>query len=206
MAASNEDDRPEEGARARKRRETQQKITDVSLSLFTANGYEATTIDAIAAEAGISRRTFFHYFKSKDDILLSLQAGLGESLIAALEQQPVGKAPFAAVRDAMMALASAYSTEDLVGLDKLMLSSEAVQARKQASYIGEEKKVFAALQSRWPDEPLAALRLIAMLSIGVTRISLDVWRDEGGTRPLVAVAEEIFAGLARIDAYRGLSE
>ncbi len=63
---------PRQGVRERKRRETLQRITDAGIRLFVEKGYEATTLDEIAAAAGISRRTFFYYFKSKDEILLSL--------------------------------------------------------------------------------------------------------------------------------------
>ena len=53
------------GLRERKKRETLQRITETGLKLFVENGYEATTLEAIAAEASIARRTFFYYFKSK---------------------------------------------------------------------------------------------------------------------------------------------
>ena len=65
---------PAEGARARKRRETRQHIAETGLRLFLTNGYENTTLDSIAAEAGISRRTFFSYFKSKEDLLFIWQS------------------------------------------------------------------------------------------------------------------------------------
>ena len=61
-----------EGWRERKRRETLQRIAEMGLKLFIANGYEATTLEAIAAASGISARTFFYYFKSKEDILLAV--------------------------------------------------------------------------------------------------------------------------------------
>ncbi len=66
-----------EGVRERKRRETRQRIAETALRLFLANGYENTSLDTIAAEAGISRRTFFSYFKSKEDILFVWQSGGG---------------------------------------------------------------------------------------------------------------------------------
>ena len=47
--------------RERKRRLTLDLIAKTGLKLFIENGYEATTLDAIAAAAGISRRTFFYY-------------------------------------------------------------------------------------------------------------------------------------------------
>jgi AcrR family transcriptional regulator len=86
-------DRP--GLRERKRQETLERITAAGLKLFAAQGYEATTLDAIAAEAGISRRTFFHYFKSKDDILISMQSGLGKQLAAELARRKPGPGAFA---------------------------------------------------------------------------------------------------------------
>jgi AcrR family transcriptional regulator len=53
------------GLRARKRRETRQRIAETGLKLFVRKGYDATTLEAIAAAAGISARTFFYYFKTK---------------------------------------------------------------------------------------------------------------------------------------------
>ena len=67
------DDDATEGARERKRRETRHRIAETALRLFLAHGFEGTTLDVIAAESEISRRTFFSYFKSKDDILLFWQ-------------------------------------------------------------------------------------------------------------------------------------
>jgi aspartate aminotransferase-like enzyme len=48
---------PPEGLRERKQRETRQRIAAVALRLFLADGYDSTTLEAIAAAAGISRRT-----------------------------------------------------------------------------------------------------------------------------------------------------
>ena len=73
-----------EGLRERKRRQTLQRIAEVGLRLFLAKGYEATTLEEIAAAADIARRTFFYYFKSKDGILLAYQAGFADALKAAI--------------------------------------------------------------------------------------------------------------------------
>lgn len=183
------------GLRARKRQETLRRITEAGIRLFSTQGYEATTLDQVAAEAGISRRTFFHYFKSKDEILLSMQRGLGEKIAAALATQPTDQPPLAAVQRAMLDVVSPYSSEQLLALDKLMRASEAVQSRKQAGYILDEATVFAALRRRWPAEPELALRLVAMLSIGTSRVSLDAWSRDGGIRPLESYVVETFEAL-----------
>lgn len=189
---------PVESVRERKRRETSQRIVEAGTRLFIAHGYEATTLDAIAAEAGISRRTFFYYFKSKDDILLSMQSGLGDMLAAALQSEPVDQPPIDSVRHAMVKIAAIYDLDEMLALDRLMRSSEAVQARKQASYVQHEATLFVALRDRWPEPAReTALRLVAMLSIGALRLSLDVFNREGGRRSLAILLEEAFDALDR---------
>lgn len=185
-----------EGLRERKRRETLQRITEAGTRLFIAHGYEATTLDAIAAEAGISRRTFFYYFKSKDEILLAMQGGLGEMLAAALAQEPAAERPIRAVRDAMLRISGTYDPAEMLVLDRLMRSSETVMARKQASYVQHEATLFAALRDRWPQpERETALRLVAMLSIGALRVSLETFNREEGQRPIAILLNEAFDAL-----------
>lgn len=188
------------GLRERKRKATLERITQAALRLFAANGYEATTVDAIAAASGISRRTFFHYFKSKDDILLSLQTGPGQVLADALEREPNGP-PLPILRNAMLKIVASYPADELIAIDRLMLSSEAVQARKQASYLQDEAILFTALRAHWPEEEETALRLLAMLCIGVTRLAMEAWRRDGSQRPL---AEYLKAQFEAMEVFKQL--
>jgi TetR/AcrR family transcriptional regulator, regulator of mycofactocin system len=60
---------PEMGGQPGRRRVTSQaELEHVAFELFGANGFELTTVDDIAAAAGIGRRTFFRYFRSKNDV------------------------------------------------------------------------------------------------------------------------------------------
>ena len=52
--------------RERKKARTRETLAEVSLELFLERGFEATTADDIAAASGISRRTFFRYFPTKE--------------------------------------------------------------------------------------------------------------------------------------------
>jgi AcrR family transcriptional regulator len=184
------------GLRERKRRETFQRVTETGLSLFIANGYEATTLEAIASAAGISRRTFFYYFKSKDDILLSLQSGLVNALHAALKDEPLDESPLDAVRNALLKIFARYRSDEMIVIDRLMRSSETLRVRKQASYVQQEQELFAALCERWPDPGRkSALRLVAMVSIGAMRLSIDAWSQEGGKRPVAKFLREAFSNL-----------
>lgn len=53
----------------RKRREGAKELADVAIGLFDRDGFEATTVEAIAAEAGVSARTFYRYFGTKEDVV-----------------------------------------------------------------------------------------------------------------------------------------
>ena len=52
----------------RRRATSRTELEQVAFTLFAARGFDATTVDEIAAAAGIGRRTFFRYFPSKNDI------------------------------------------------------------------------------------------------------------------------------------------
>jgi AcrR family transcriptional regulator len=186
-----------DGLRARKRQETLERIAEAGLRLFSQNGYEATTLDAIAEAAGISRRTFFYYFKSKEEILLDWQMrGFSASLHKAVLAQPAGKVPFEVVRDALLKLSVGFRTQEFISIDRVLRSSETLQARKQATYGLHEQALHAALVERWPDPARSAsLRLVAMASLGAMRLAIEAWIQAGGDLPVDDFLQAAFAGL-----------
>ncbi len=68
--------------------------------LFIADGFEQTTIEQIARAAGVSRRTFFRYFDSKEEVLAYRTDQFGERFYSALAARPVSEPPLVAIRHA----------------------------------------------------------------------------------------------------------
>jgi AcrR family transcriptional regulator len=186
-----------EGLRARKRRETRQRIARAGLRMFLENGFDATTLDMIAAAADISRRTFFHYFDSKDDILTVWENEVADAFRTAIAEQPLRARPLAVVHGALMSVIARYETQEAVAIDRLMRSTEALRARKWSNYERYERTVFAAaLAERWPGaNQQQGLRLVAMLGVGALRLAVEKWAGNGYRGRLAKHLEEVFLNL-----------
>jgi len=65
--------------------ETKRKLLDAGAKLMRARGYNATTVDDICADAGVTKGGFFHYFKSKDDIAQAALAHFHEARVREYE-------------------------------------------------------------------------------------------------------------------------
>lgn len=187
----------EESARTRKRRETRQRISETGLRLFLAHGYEGTTLDAIAAEAGISRRTIFLHFKSKDDILFAWQEESWATLYADLLQTSPDVPPLDAVRDLVLRYIGHYTSEEMTAIDRLMRSSESLQSRKQAFYAAQEQTLYGILREVWRQpERRMALRMVAVVSVGAMRVATQAWNDQPEPRkPVAEFLREAFESL-----------
>ena len=92
------------GRRDRKKDETRQALREAAHRLFAEKGFSRTTIDDIAEAADVSRRTFFRYYDSKDDLLRTDVADLLPVMLAALRRRPVEELPLAAILNALRTL------------------------------------------------------------------------------------------------------
>jgi len=71
---------------SKKRAAIEAEILQAAADIFSQRGYQATTLDAIAAAAGISRAAFYYYFPSKDELLRRMYSQVIASSQAAIER------------------------------------------------------------------------------------------------------------------------
>ena len=175
------------GLRARKKLRTRQTIERVALELFEARGFNATTIDEIAAAADIAPRTFFHYFPSKEDVVLADYTIRLDQIVSALEANPTDQPPWPALREAFLTVGADYEAEreQLLRRFRIIRSTSSVAARNlqlQASW----EEAIAESVSDWlgvdADSDIRP-RLIAGAALTAMRASLHNWlTDDGDSR------------------------
>jgi TetR/AcrR family transcriptional repressor of nem operon len=68
--------------------ETKRRLVDAGVKLMRARGYNATTVDEICTDAGVTKGGFFHYFKSKDDIAKAAVTHFFEDRVKNYEEAP----------------------------------------------------------------------------------------------------------------------
>jgi AcrR family transcriptional regulator len=187
------------GLRERKRQQTRERLTRAAMALFLERGFEATTLDDIAAAADISRRSFFHYFASKEDVVFAWHEETTAALIAAVAARPAGESMLTAAENAISAMARQLEPGDAIAMARLKRDNPALQARDQVKYEKLERALAAELEKRagHKTEELQA-RLVAMIATGAMRIGGELWAAEGAREKPEALVKRTLAAIRAI--------
>lgn len=195
MAVKEQIEGPELGRREQKRAETQARIAETAARLASARGIGETTVDEIAAAAGIGRATFFRYFDSKE---LAIATGLSEVgvlvLTDVLAAVPAELGPLDAVRAAHAKLGENFDDLRHVFLEQAQLSrsSKVMFAWTLHLYVDWENAIAEAVAHRFtdlvPDDPRP--RMLGVLTMAAARLACDVWVADGGRGDLPALVQQ----------------
>lgn len=188
------------GLRERKRRRTRHAIEDAAVRLSTERGFDAVTVEEIAAAADVSPRTFFHHFRSKEDAVLAelddRLARLGDELA----RRPADEAPLAAVRAALLTVADDYeqARDRLLPRVRLIATTPSVSARSLQRLAHVEDVVADVLAGRLGVDVATDLRprLVATATLGALRVAQGRWLAGGGTTSLPSHVTEALDLLA----------
>lgn len=184
------------GLRARKKRRTRDAIERAALDLFEQNGFEGTTIDEIASAADIAPRTFFHYFPSKEDVVLADYTLRLDQVLDALGEEAGDRSPWSTLRRVLLQVAGDYEAErdKLLRRFRIVQAAPSVTARHLQLQAGWEGAVTGAVSSWLDVDPLTDVRprLIAGAAMASMRASLHRWLTDDGSTHLPDHLEECF--------------
>jgi len=181
--------------RERKKERTRAKLVQVATRLFLDVGFEGTTVGAIAAAGDISPRTFFRYFPTKEAIVFRQHPDRLAHLRALLAQHRTPAAPFAGVRDALLAFARQFERqrEELLAEWRIVMASPLLIARDvELDTEFEDAIAESVVGSGAPGAPVAShqARLFAGALFGVIRAVMQEWYMGGCEASLVALGAE----------------
>lgn len=97
--------------RERTRRAVRGELAELAVEMFVDKGYDETTIDDLAAAAGMSKRTFFRYFASKEELVMGKYEVLGELLAEDLAARPVDEPLWTSLRQMFGRIAEYFESE-----------------------------------------------------------------------------------------------
>ncbi|WP_228000738.1 acyl-CoA-like ligand-binding transcription factor [Nocardia australiensis] len=191
-------DRPEPSLAERKRQLVADELTRAALDLLAEKGFDAVTIDDIAGAAGVSKRTFFRYFASKEDVVVQFLAEMGAGMCAELSGRPGNEPPSVALRHTVWSAVDACAghAEHARRVVGLILGTPALLAR------------FLERRARWRDDLAAELTrrlgldpadLYPQLAAGIALSAFDTvlqrWSADPGADP-ATLTERAFAVVA----------
>jgi AcrR family transcriptional regulator len=182
----------------RPRRSSKRTLEEAAAELFLEQTYAGTTVDQIAARAGVSRNTFFNYFTSKADVLWvdfdETIGRLADELAAADDDVPVTDA----VRDAIVRVAASHPDDRvpwaLTQVD-LMGTRDDLEASGLRRFMKQADVVQTFLRRRLGDGSGVLLpQAVAFAVLGAAAAAAGVWASAGvGRRPLADYVSEAVA-------------
>lgn len=163
---------------SRKRQLVEDAIYDAAIDLFARNGFDETTIEEVADAAGISRRSFFRYFATKDDLLALNTVHCGEILVKTVASCPASFTPLDVVREIVQA-GVRFSESQKHTHQIIEIAARSVSARQahlsRWSEVGDELATAFAARTKGASKDSMRPRLLAALSLLVLNNATRFW-------------------------------
>lgn len=192
-------DTEECGLRERKKRQTREDLHRAALDLVEQRGFSAVTTEEIAARAGVSARTFFNYYASKDGAVLGRSAHDLDELRQLLAGQPKDEHPLDTLRTVILAaLAPAsFDLELRAKRMKVLLNEPSLAPALVASNMRIQDALIEAFEARrGVTAPDLRIRLMVTTALAAVRACLE-HHQTGGKGEIEDSIDQAFAMLAQ---------
>jgi AcrR family transcriptional regulator len=182
--------------RERTRVAIRKELAEAAVRLFGERGFADTTAREIAAAVGVSERTFFRYFASKEDVVLGVLDELGIELAARLAARPSDEPPFVALRrsfdlmtetlgrDPEWSLAMLHLTHQVPALRARQVEKQDLWATRLADELAKRMGADASLDLR--------PRLYAATALSALDVAATHWDATAGVQPLGELLDQAF--------------
>ncbi|MEV1118011.1 TetR family transcriptional regulator [Actinosynnema sp. NPDC049800] len=182
------------GSREQRKARTRRAIQEHALRLFLDQGYDATTVEEVAAAAGVSHMTFFRYFPTKEAVV---EDDDYDPFIADLVRaRPGEESPLEALRTGLDAVLDT-DRDAVYARTRLIVTTPALQARQWRNTAATGDLLAAALADRERRPVDLRLRVIAAAATAALATALTAWVEGDGADDLRSLIDQAFAALGR---------
>ncbi|MEM9460586.1 MAG: TetR/AcrR family transcriptional regulator [Myxococcota bacterium] len=189
-------------SRAESKRRTRAALASAARRLVLERGYRETTVEDIAAAAGVAARTFFRHFATKEAALFAEAEHWKARVRDALDQSPADQAPLLAVRCAVLKVADHIQREDRWLLELYdLVGIAAIEQQTQR----QSRQNMITVITRWAERRFGApsvvdprASVLAGAAATCVQTSMLRWLAHAGTVDLVELIEEAFASLEQL--------
>ncbi|HEX6392387.1 MAG TPA: TetR family transcriptional regulator [Acidimicrobiales bacterium] len=179
--------------RERNKARARADIADTALRLFHDRGFEGVTVDEIVRAAGVSRRTFFRYFETKEDALLADYPELNTRLTETLEGSDSDEAMLA-IRDGMHEMAKWYidRSDAVLARSKVIRDTPINLAARNLEFLTQWEQAIANAVARQIGSDASDLlpRTAAAMIVAAFRAALTQWVRSSCGRSLHDLIDE----------------
>jgi AcrR family transcriptional regulator len=155
------------GLRETKKLAMRQQIADVAMRLFVERGFDRVTVAEVAAAVGVSEKTVFNYFPTKEDLFFDEVPERAQRLAEAIRTRPGGESILAALRSLQVGEAARLTSPGFATFARVLEESEALQAKELEIMAVFAQSLSGALEEEGIDPRDA--RIAASLLISVHR-------------------------------------
>lgn len=170
------------GLRERKKRQTREDLHRAALDLVEEKGFSAVTTDEIAARAGVSARTFFNYFASKDGAVLGQSAEDLERLKGLLAERPADEPPLETLRAVTLAAMSpgAFDLELRAKRMKVLLNEPTLAPAVVGSNIRMQNVLLEGFEARLASSGGVDLRIRVLVAAALAAVRASLEHHQAG--------------------------
>jgi AcrR family transcriptional regulator len=190
-------DRPT-GLRERKKRATRDALADAALLLCVEHGVDAVTVEQVATHAGVSLRTFFNYFSSKEEAVVAGDVATAAAFVTAFASRPPDEPVLEALRRALLEIVAGHLDRTRAAQLQALRRTPSLLPHQIAAYSAQERGLAEAVASRVGVEPDADPYplMLAAAVMATMRVIVDWWLDDHDRRALTDLVEVMIARLA----------
>jgi AcrR family transcriptional regulator len=179
---------------------TRNALLEAALNLFSANGYDETTTDQIAESAGVSPRTFFRYFPTKESVLFFGEYDFIDAVSGVYLAQPEEASDFEAMANSFALLAPGLKRirKRIAQYHEAVASSLVLLGRERRNHAANAETVAKVIADRRHlPTPNEECRLLASVGMLLIERALNQWLATPG-RALDDIIRQEFAALPAV--------